>query len=427
VAVRSRDAWSRGAWPDAAPDQPASFDPYELQDTIMGDVRDPFPALREALRNGPVQRGFLFADRHEAEVLPASSLYSVYGYEAVNQVLRDHERFSSAIYAEVLGVVMGRTILEMDEPEHRVHRALLAPAFRQTALARFEDSLVRAVVEELVDRIAPLGRADLVRALTFPFPVQVIAQILGLPRKDYPAFQRWSIELLSVTKNFERAKAASEALRAYFAAVLEERRRRPADDLVSELAWAELDGERLSDEEIFSFLRLLLPAGVETTYRSTGNLLYALLTHPSQLEALRADRGLLPRAIEEGLRYEPPILSIARKARVDAEVAGVRIPAGSPVLVSLASANRDPSRIPDPDRFDLFRDQRLHLSFGTGPHMCLGMHLARMESRVALEALLDRFPDLRLDPDAEAPYVQGVAFRSPPFLPVVFSPCSRHR
>ena len=259
------------------------------------------------------------------------------------------------------------------------------------------------MANDLIDRFAERGRADLVREFTFPYPTQIIAGLLGLPREDFPQFQRWSISLLGIIVNRERAIAASNALRDYFAPILAARRAEPRDDLISSLATAEIDGERLTDEEIYSFLRLLLPAGVETTYRSLGNLLFGLLTHPDQLEAVRSDRSLIPQAIEEAVRWEAPLLTITRVATRDSELAGVPIPAGSTVMPLLGAANRDEDRYPDPDRFDIFRAPKPNISWGHGVHLCLGMHLARLEMRVALELLLDRLPDLRLDPDGKDP------------------------
>ena len=240
------------------------------------------------------------------------------------------------------------------------------------------------------------------------------------PRADYPQFQRWSISLLSIIVNRERAIAASAALREYFAPILAARRQEPRDDLISSLAQAEIDGEKLSDEEIFSFLRLLLPAGVETTYRSTGNLLFGLLSNPEQLDAVRSDRSLIPQAIEEAVRWEAPLLTITRVATRDTELAGHPIPAGSTVMLVLGAANRDEDRYPDPDRFDIFRAPKPNISWGHGVHVCLGMHLARLEMRVALELLLDRLPDLRLDPEGDDPHIRGQVFRSPTSLPVLF-------
>jgi cytochrome P450 len=397
-----------------------TFDPFELQDTILGDIRDPFPALAAGRRRGEVVTGppevFVNDDDDGFEIVPDAPSYTAYSHTAVTTILRDAETFSSSVLAKVVG----QTIIQMDGDEHRRHRALVSYAFRQKALARWEHELIRTVVDELIGHFEDAGRAELVRALTFDFPVQVISRIIGLPRRDYAKFQRWSIELLSGLVNWERAQAAARSLDGYFAGVLADRRRQPQDDLISDLSVAEFDGHRLSDEEIFRFLRLLLPAGIETTYRSSGNLLYALLTHPVQLVAVDGDRSLVPQAIEEGLRWEPPILFLLRNAVRDREVCGTHIPAGAVVNACIGAANRDEAIYEEPDRFDIFRERRQQVTFGWGPHMCLGMHLARLETTVAINAILDRLPNLRLDPDFEPPFVQGTAFRSPPALHVRF-------
>lgn len=398
------------------------FDPYELADTVAGTVRDPHPRMRELLRESPVHLGFVdlgAGNEQEAYAQPTNA--TVLGYDEVSHVLREPEIFSSRIYEGVMGEVMGRTILEMDEPEHRIQRALVAPAFRSKMLQRWEADLVGAVVDELIDGFVDQGRADLVRQVTFNFPVQVIARILGLPRKDYPRFQRWAIEITSVAMNWERGVAASQGLREYFAEVMEQRRRNPDDDLITELCATEVDGKKLTDEEIFSFLRLLLPAGVETTYRASGSMLYGLLTNPEQLAAVQADPGLIPQAFEETVRWEPPVQLVLRQATRATELAGVSIVEGAHVALMLGAANRDERRFEDPDRFDLFRESRQHVGFGFGVHVCLGMHLARMEARVAIERLLERLPGLRLDPaPGEDPHIEGLAFRSPISLPVAF-------
>jgi len=316
---------------------------------------------------------------------------------------------------------MGKHImLGMDNPEHRRYRALVSTAFSQKALARWESELIEPTASELIDAFAGRGHAELVREFTFPYPTKVIASLLGLPREDYRQFQRWSIGILNILSQRDQAIAAAAEVREYLAGILAERRREPREDLISDLAQAELDGERLTDEEIFSFLRLLLPAGVETTYRSTGNLLFSLLSRPGQLDAVRADRSLVPQAIDEALRFETPLLNITRLATRDTVLSGVDIPAGSTILVMLAAANRDETRWPDPDGFDIFREPRLHISFGQGPHICIGMHLARVEMRLALNLLLDRLPGLRLDPDGDDPHIRGQVFRSPTSLPVLF-------
>jgi cytochrome P450 len=397
------------------------FDPYELKDVVGGTIRNPYPALHALRRESPVHVGPI--DLGEgAEIADPSrpAPVTVLGFDEVVQVLRDSETYSSTIYGEVVGMVMGRTILQMDEPEHRAVRTLVASSFRSKMLARWEEDLVARVVNELIDTFIDEGRTDLVRSVTFNFPAQVIARILGLPREDYPAFQRWAIELTSVAANWERGVAASAALRDYFAGVMDERRVTPGDDLISDLVRAEVDGAHLNDEEIFSFLRLLLPAGVETTYRASGSLLFALLQDRAQFDALYADRSLFAQAFEEVVRWEPPVTVILRRATRATELAGVPIEEGADLALLIGAANRDERKYPDPDRFDMFREQRQHVGFGFGVHVCLGMHLARMESRIAITTLLDRLGPITLDPEAEPPHIEGMAFRSPLSLPVVF-------
>jgi cytochrome P450 len=252
--------------------------------------------------------------------------------------------------------------------------------------------------------------------------VRIIAKMLGIPSDDYGRFARLSIELISITVNVERGFAASASLREYFADIVEERRRDPKDDLISKLVSVEIDGERLDDEHVYGFLRLLLPAGAETTYRLLGNLLFALLTNPGQLEELRADRSLLPNAIEEALRWEAPVQVVSREPTRDVEIAGFPIPAGAQMTVCLGSANRDGTVFEDPDRFDLHRDAHAHLAFAEGPHRCLGEHLARAETTAAVNALLDRLQAVALDPGDGDPHIHGLAFRSPTALPVTFRP-----
>jgi cytochrome P450 len=403
---------------------PEPFDPFELEDTVSGNIRDPYPRMAELRRQSPVHVGPVDLGDGANEVDPTiPQPVTVFGFDESVQVLRDHETFSSTVYEGIMGAVMGRTILQMDEPEHRLHRAMVSPTFRSKVLEQWEGDLVQRVVNELIDGFAGRGTADLVQELTFNFPVQVIARILGLPRSDFPMFQRWAIGITSVASDWERGIAASEALRDYFACVLEERRKTPADDLISQLVVAEVDGRTLDDEEIYSFLRLLLPAGVETTYRASGNMLYGLLTNPDQLERVRADRSLLPDAFEETIRWEPPVTVILRRATRDAEIGGVPVEEGADVALLLGSANRDERKYEHPDDFDVFRSSRQSVGFGFGVHVCLGMHLARMETRVAMNTLFDRLPDMHLTPaPGQDLHIKGMAFRSPIALPVSFTP-----
>jgi cytochrome P450 len=419
-----------------APEATDAYDPFEdfNRSAGVGLIDDPYSIFAIARQQAPIIEDNVMENvMEEAGALddgvefmggagdgPAQRVFTAYSYDAVQHVLRDGEVFSSAGYADVMGAVMGHTILEMDEPEHHHYRSLVQQAFSRKTMERWETEAVLPIVDEHLDAVVDRGHAELVRELTFPFPVAVIARLLGLPRADLPQFHRWAVELISVGFDWDRGMNASRALRDYFAAILAERRADPADDLMSTLAAAELDGQRLTDEEIFAFLRLLLPAGAETTYRSSSNLLYGLLTHPDQLDALRADRGLMPQAIEEGLRWDPPLLTIIRTATRDTVVEGVEVPAGAIVIVNMGSANHDERHWDRPEEFDIFRKPHQHLAFAFGPHMCLGMHLARMETRVALDRIFERLPNLRLDPSAERPHISGMAFRAPTALPVVF-------
>jgi cytochrome P450 len=400
---------------------PLEFDPAELQDGLLMQVENVHARLREARDAHPVMAGNPLAETIEQPGQSAGVAgVTVLGYHECHTVLTDPDTFSSRVYDQIMGPVMGRTLLELQGAEHRAARALVSPSFRAKLLARWRTELVAVVVDELIEAFEARGRAELVREFTFAFPVQVIARLMGLPRDDYVRFQRLSIELLNVVYDWDRGLAASATLKEYFGRILAERRREPQDDLISTLAQSEVDGARLTDDEIFAFLLLILPAGVETTYRASGNLLVALLSDPPLMQWVRSEPAALRGAIEEALRWEPPISTVVRVATRDCELGGLSIPAGTNVGVSVAAANRDPNRYPDPDRFDPTRTNIAHLTFGAGPHVCLGMHLARMETEVAIGALLDRLPGLRLDPDAPAPNIVGVAFRSPAALPVCF-------
>ena len=397
------------------------YDPFAaFDDVVAGSTRDPYPALAVKRREAPVSKGFTMSPDVLPEGYDVQPGWIAYRYDDCSRILRDAKTFTSTAYDTSIGTVMGHVILGMDDPEHRDHRNLVAHAFRERSLARWEPEFIAPIIDEQIDRFAADGEADLVRQLTFEFPVRVIARLLGLPEEDFPQFHRWGIELIGLVADVERGIAASESLREYFAAIVAERRAHPAEDVISDLIDAEIDGERLSDEAIYSFLRLLLPAGAETTYRSSGNLLYLLLTHPDQLDAVRADRSLLPQAIEEGLRFEPPLLTINRTTTCEVELAGVTIGPGESITPHLGSANHDETRWGDAEHFDIFRAPIPHIAFAHGPHMCLGMHLARLETRALLNRVFDRLPGLTLDQSSD-PYIRGDVFRAPTALPVTFS------
>ena len=322
--------------------------------------------------------------------------------------------------------MIGHSILEMDEPEHHRYRGLIQQAFTRKAMETLGGRPRPAPSStQLIDAFAERGRADLVRELTFPFPVKVIAGMLGLPAEDLPLFHRQAVELISVAVDIRaRASRRRRAARLLRRHPRRERRADPRHDLISVLAGAELDGQRLTDEEIFAFLRLLLPAGAETTYRSSSNLLFGLLVEPRPARRARA-RPLADAAGDRGGRCAGSRRSPASCAPRPATSRSRACPSrrARRCIVCIGAANRDPARWDRPRRVrHLPRAASRTSRSRSGPHMCLGMHLARMETRVALNALLDRLPNLRLDPDGRDVHITGLAFRAPTSLPVLFAP-----
>ena len=382
----------------------APANPFDRQ--LLFDHPDPYPIFRMLRQSQPV-----FATQHLGR--PTFLLTT---YDDCLMALKDAETYSSRSNAEA-GQVLGRTVLEMDGREHGRHRALVQPAFIPKALDGLEP-LLEEIVHELLDAIAREPRADLVAEFTEHYPVQVSAHLLGIPRADHPRYQRWAMELMGFTRGFARADAASAEIRSYLLPILAARRTAPRDDIVTRLVQGTVDGERLSDEDVVSFLRLLIPAGAETTFRLIGNMLVALLTERDRFERVRADRSLVSWAIEETLRWETSIVMLSRETTRPTEVRGVALPADALVSVVLGSANRDEAHYERPDEYDLDRRADDHLAFGFGRHHCVGYHLARLEVRVALTAILDRLPNLRLDSDAPPPAITGLAFRSPKRLAV---------
>lgn len=355
------------------------------------------------------------------ESMLPENLYAAVSFDAVNRVFRDSKVFNSQIYDNTIGLFIGPTILAMEGKKHWEHRNLVSAAFKTRSLSRWEPEIVRPVVEGLIDEFIDVGHADLVKQFTLEFPTRVISKLLGLPEEDLPWFRKRAVELISYTVKWKRAFEASAALKDYFLQQIELRRRKPTPDIIGDLVTAEIDGEKLTDEAIYSFLRLLLPAGLETTYRSSGNLLFLLLTHPEQFRAVQADRDLIGPAIEEGLRYETPLTTVQRYATEETELEGVTIPHGAVIDVCIGSANRDEQRWERSEKFDIHRKRLPHISFAAGEHTCMGLHLARMETRVAVECLLDRLTDIQLITD-DNPTIHGQPFRSPTAIPVTFNP-----
>jgi cytochrome P450 len=391
-------------------------------DEGMGAAGDasPYPMLMELRRKAAVHRGW--PEMGVPESAPGDKqIFSVYSFDAVKAVFTDNKTFSTRCYEDIVRPLQGPTILEMQEPEHAVYRRLHEFAFARSSMRRWEAELVRPLVERTIERFREARRADLVEEVFMPIPVRVVAALIGLPESDIPEFHRLAIDLLGFHADMESAMKASAELKKYFVDIVADRRREPRDDMVSVLAESDIEGVTMSDEQIIGFMRNLLPAGAETTSRSTASLALGLLSHPDQLAAVQANRGLLPQAIEEGIRWETPLLNFMRETTRDVEFHGVDMPAGSTVAVNLGSANHDENRWDDPEAFDIFRDRKPHIGFGHGAHVCLGMHLARLESTLFFNTLFDRLPALRLDPDASAPFATGTFFRSPQHLKVVWN------
>jgi cytochrome P450 len=382
-------------------------------------LRDPYPLFAQRRREAGVFKGSVMDwSKTPASMMPGQ-LYAAVSFDAVNRVFRDGKVFNSHIYDSTIGLFIGPTILAMEGKKHREHRNLVSAAFKSKSLLRWEPEIVRPVVNALIDEFIAAGEADLVRDFTLEFPTRVISKLLGLPEEDLPWFRKRAVELISYTVKYKRAFEASAALKDYFLDQIEKRRTKPTEDIIGDLVSADIDGEKLSDEAIYSFLRLLLPAGLETTYRSSGNLLFLSLTHLEQFQAVQADHDLIAPAIEEALRFETPLTTVQRYVMEDTEVEGVELPAGSVIDVCIGSANRDERRWERSEEFDIFRKRLPHISFAAGEHTCMGLHLARMETRVAVECLLSRLTNFRLVTD-DNPHIFGQPFRSPTAIPVTF-------
>ncbi len=390
------------------------MEPLDYSDPVAADA-DPYASWARGRRDAPVMTGEVFGRKG----------YTVHRFADVESALKDSETFSSGINQATMGPYMGTLILGMDGQEHTRYRNLVSHAFRPSAMERWERELIEPVIGELLDAIAPQGRADLVADITRRYPMRVIAGLIGVPLADQEQFMVWAEQINLGPTDPERGLAASRAMRDYLTPIVEDRRRTHRGDLISDIAHAEMDGERLDDEHIYGFLRLLLPAGAETTFRVMGNILLALLVRPAVLERVRADgERWIPEAIEETLRWESSVTMVSRVAACDTRLAGVDIEAGAPVSLLVGSANHDESVFDHSEDWDIDRPHKNHLAFGWGRHVCLGKHLARRELALGVGAILRRLPGLRLDPGAPTPRITGIAFRGPEALPVVFEPQS---
>lgn len=391
--------------------------------------RDPYRAYRLMRQDAPLLW-------HEA-----TGSYIVSRYEDVERVFKDKEgEFTTENYDWQIEPVHGRTILQLSGREHAVRRALVAPAFRGSDLREKFLPVIERNSRELIDTFRDAGSVDLVADYATRFPVNVIADMLGLDKSDYERFHGWYTAVIAFLGNLSgdpEVTRAGERTRVEFAEymlpIIRERREAPGDDLLSTLCTAEVDGVRMGDEDIKAFCSLLLAAGGETTDKAIAGIFTNLLRHPEQLEAVRADRTLIPRAFAETLRYTPPVHMIMRKSATEVALGGGTVPAGSTVTCLIGAANRDEGRYRNPDAFDIFREDLTatnafsaaadHLAFALGRHFCVGALLAKAEVEIGVGQLLDAMPDLRLA-DGFDPVERGVFTRGPQSLPVRFTPVS---
>ncbi|HEX6037738.1 cytochrome P450 [Longimicrobium sp.] len=392
-----------------------------IQQLFSDDLRrDPFAAYDRLRAESPLL--------HD----PGSGAWMVFDYDGVRRALHDHAAFSSS------GAAAGQPhpdwFIFHDPPRHTALRALVSRAFTPRGVAGMEPR-IRWLSRALLDRAIERGEMDLAADFAGPLPMLVIAEMLGIPVQDRATFGRWSDAVLGLSHALpgsDEAEAASRAYRAahaemrdYVARLTDDRRTVPADDLLTRLVQAEVEGQRLTDDEILGFVQLLLVAGNETTTNLINNAVLCLLDHPDQLARLRAGPELLPSAIEEVMRFRSPVQWMFRFARHDVEMHGQTIPAGRMVLPVIGAANRDPAHFAHPHRFDVARDPNPHLAFGHGIHYCIGAPLARLEARIALADVLERLRDLERADDAPWQPRSALHVHGPSRLPVRFAPGQR--
>jgi cytochrome P450 len=387
---------------------------------------DPYPFYARLRAEAPVWRTTL-PDKRTA--------WLVTRYEDVAGVLKDDRLAKDTLNAQdpeqladrpwVPGFLkpLEQNMLDLDDPDHKRLRSLVSKAFTPRLIERLRGR-IEAICRELLDVMERKGRTELVRDYALPLPATVIAELLGVPAKDQRRFHRWSNSIVSVSSGRDvwRALPAALAFVRYLRKMSERRRVLPEDDLMSALVQAEEAGYRLSEDELLAMSFLLLVAGHETTVNLIASGTLALLEHPDQLEKLEGDSRLIKPAVEELLRYTSPVeIATERYARQDLEISGTTVPRGELVLAVLGSANRDEQQFEDPNTLDLARDPNRHLAFGRGGvHHCLGAPLARMEGQIAVSALLQRFPNLRLDIDpGSLRWRRGIFLRGLQRLPLV--------
>jgi len=340
-------------------------------------------------------------------------------FDEVHAAFRDDATLPGGpTYQMTTEPIIGRTFISMDGREHQLYRKLAMPAFQSSAIARFNEHALVDLVHELLDGFAARGSGDLVAELTGVLPYYAITRKLGIPRARDADMRRWADQLLN-PRDPQGAAAAAAEFTSLLAPILAERRAAPRDDLLSALAHAAIDGERLGDDDVLAHVRLLFAVGATTTSHAMGNLLATLLGHPDLLERARREPALRAAIVHELLRFEPPVATLPRLASRPLRIAGSDVPAGTLLLLGLASANRDPRVFADADRFTPERAAQDIVTFGFGVKFCPGSHLARRELLTALDAVLERLPGLRLV-DAAGAAPEGGTLRHPRALHVAW-------
>lgn len=355
--------------------------PYTEMQALSLQGFDPFEWYRTMRESQPV-----YYD-------PQRFAWQVFRYDDVKTVLTEHTIFSSHHPTSEAGDnPLDASLIGIDPPRHRELRQLVSLAFSPATIARLEPSISQ-IVNELLDKVEHRKIMEVVDDFAYPLPIMVISELLGIPLEDREQFKLWSDKVLGVS--YEDAVNAQHAIARYFLDLLQIRSRNPRSDLISALAEAHLEGKKLTSAELVGFCVLLLVAGFETTTTLIGNAILCLDDDHEALQQLITEPDLLPGAIEETLRFRPPLHTLPRVAKVDTTLNGQKIAAGQSVMPWFASANRDEAQFPNADTFDIRRSPNRHLGFGYGIHFCLGAPLARLEGNIALKALLTRLPNIR--------------------------------
>jgi cytochrome P450 len=394
--------------------------PVEFNPLLPEFRLDPYPTYRRLQTEDPVHKSML------------PGVWVLSRYADILMVLRD-ARFGRAdaetFWRERLGdgpahKIITKWMLFRDPPDHTRLRTLVNKAFTPRAIENLRPR-VQEIVNELLDAVHTDGGMDLMAAFAYPLPVLVICEMLGVPAKDRNIFKEWSGDLARILDPIltpeivERGHVLIASMAEYFRGLIEQLRKNPQENLLGAMIAAEEQGDRLSEEELLANCILLFGAGHETTVNLIGNGALALLRHPEQLAKLQANPDLIESAVEECLRYESPVQMTGREVKQEVEIGGVRIPAGGRLFTLIGAANRDPLQFPDPDRFDITREDNKHLAFGHGIHFCLGASLARLEGQLALGTLVRRWPGLTLEIDTPQ-WREAFTLRGLQTLPVSF-------